>query len=262
MAIRPIFYLCTRILSCMQSNGPKTFDQIIDSFANSVANFNTNYAVFVFLTGLQDFAFIHRDQLQILPYRRTGHSCFICRQAPIERFKIVSCEYVLPLQPQACSFIIIFIRSNSICVLLFQCHFCFVSSLCTHSNCLSILNQKKNQATLIFHRLIILSNKCSDQEITFDDIKKLSDYHIVNQSNVAVLLRMSGGIWPLRAVRQRKVELQPIPGFIAVTTTEPDMISFDDDPNCKRAKMPCGHVIGASLFVVWHSRDLIKKMYS
>ena len=27
-------------------------------------------------------------------------------------------------------------------------------------------------------------------------------------------------------------------------TTAPDMISWDDDPESKRAKMPCGHAIG------------------
>lgn len=37
--------------------------------------------------------------------------------------------------------------------------------------------------------------------------------------------------------------LLPLPGFIELTS-EPDMISFESDSKTKRAKMPCGHVIG------------------
>lgn len=44
-------------------------------------------------------------------------------------------------------------------------------------------------------------------------------------------------------LEQKKQELRPLPGFIELTT-EPDMITLDDDPSTRRAKMPCGHVMG------------------
>ena len=49
-------------------------------------------------------------------------------------------------------------------------------------------------------------------------------------------------------VEQKISNLQPLDGFIQITTTEPDMITYDDDPQSKRAKMPCGHVIGKVCF--------------
>ena len=42
-----------------------------------------------------------------------------------------------------------------------------------------------------------------------------------------------------------KPRLAPLYGFVTVTSSEdePDMITLDNDPSTKRAKMPCGHVI-------------------
>ena len=59
---------------------------------------------------------------------------------------------------------------------------------------------------------------------------------------MAIIMNLHGGIWPLKAIKERKVELRELPGFITVTT-EPDMLGLDTDSS-KRAKMPCGHVIG------------------
>ena len=42
-------------------------------------------------------------------------------------------------------------------------------------------------------------------------------------------------------------ELCEFPGFITITTSEPCMISLDDDSTCERAKIPCGQVIGQKL---------------
>lgn len=41
--------------------------------------------------------------------------------------------------------------------------------------------------------------------------------------------------------------LQPLPGYIEVTTAPCD-VSCDDDPSVNRAKMPCGCVIGRSMY--------------
>lgn len=38
-------------------------------------------------------------------------------------------------------------------------------------------------------------------------------------------------------------KLLPLPGYIWITSTEPDMITLDNNPSVSRAKMPCGHVI-------------------
>lgn len=44
--------------------------------------------------------------------------------------------------------------------------------------------------------------------------------------------------------------LEPLPGYIEVTTSPCD-ITYDDDTKIKRAKMPCGCVIGKQLDF-WH----------
>jgi len=74
----------------------------------------------------------------------------------------------------------------------------------------------------------------------------LSDYKIENQSTVIGVLRMQGGVWPLDAIRDKTQQLTPLPGYITVTSleSEEDIISLDNSPTERRAKMPCGHVIG------------------
>ena len=57
------------------------------------------------------------------------------------------------------------------------------------------------------------------------------------------MLRLRGGINPLKLATIRKYELTPLRGYITLTD-EPCMISFNDDCATKRARMPCGHVIG------------------
>ena len=76
--------------------------------------------------------------------------------------------------------------------------------------------------------------------------KTLADYQIQNHSTLFVVLRLRGGWNPLQAARARKQELTSLPPYISVTSRadEPCMISFDDDTATKRAKMPCGHIIG------------------
>ena len=71
----------------------------------------------------------------------------------------------------------------------------------------------------------------------------LHDLHVKPLSTFMVVIGLEGGVWPLAAMREKKYNLRPLPGFITITS-EPDMISLDDDMNSKRAKMPCGHVIG------------------
>lgn len=67
--------------------------------------------------------------------------------------------------------------------------------------------------------------------------KKLKDYHgIKNKSTLFMVLRLSGGSdsLPQHKVLDDAVEL----------TDEPDMITWDEDPDGQRAKMSCGHAIG------------------
>jgi len=76
--------------------------------------------------------------------------------------------------------------------------------------------------------------------------KKLSELTLEDGSLVVMALRLPGGIWPLNALKIKKRTLEPLPGYITITTSpsEPDMISLDNSTS-KRAKMPCGHVIGS-----------------
>ncbi|XP_041354488.1 uncharacterized protein LOC121372264 [Gigantopelta aegis] len=64
--------------------------------------------------------------------------------------------------------------------------------------------------------------------------KHLADYNIQNESTLFVVLRLNGGSEPEPKQLDEDVEL----------TNAPDMITWDDDPESKRAKMPCGHAIG------------------
>ena len=85
------------------------------------------------------------------------------------------------------------------------------------------------------------------EEIQYDETRRLSDCRIVNLSNIAVVTLLDDGCDYLD-------ELCELPGFITVTTTEPCMYSLDDDPTCKRAKMPCGHVIGTVAIIYFRSK--------
>lgn len=65
--------------------------------------------------------------------------------------------------------------------------------------------------------------------------KYLSDYHVENNSTLYLVLRLKGGMMDGNQKElSDDIEL----------STEPDMITWDDDPDDKRAKMPCGHAIG------------------
>ena len=65
--------------------------------------------------------------------------------------------------------------------------------------------------------------------------KYLSEYHVENNSTLYLVLRLKGGMMDGNEKQlDRDVEL----------TYEPDMITWDDDPDNLRAKMPCGHAIG------------------
>lgn len=69
--------------------------------------------------------------------------------------------------------------------------------------------------------------------------KRLSDYGIQNESNVFLILRLLGGSSiPPEKVLDDAVEI----------SEDPDMITWDDDPENKRAKMPCGHAISKKTF--------------
>ncbi|XP_041354389.1 E3 ubiquitin-protein ligase ARIH1-like [Gigantopelta aegis] len=68
--------------------------------------------------------------------------------------------------------------------------------------------------------------------------KYLSDYKMQNNSTVYVVLRLLGGSDIEGSTWTKKLDED-------VTLTDaPDMITWDDDPNSQRAKMPCGHAIG------------------
>ena len=64
--------------------------------------------------------------------------------------------------------------------------------------------------------------------------KFLSDYGIEKRSTLFLVFRLPGGSEQIRVkVLDHTVEL----------SDAPDMITWDDDPENKRVKMPCGHAI-------------------
>ena len=105
-----------------------------------------------------------------------------------------------------------------------------------------------------------------------DDHELISDYKgIVHGSTLFMVMRLPGGSGDLSSDVESKdlpggsgdlssdVESKDLPGGsgdlssdvqskdldeLAPLTNEPDMITWDDDPLGKRAKMPCGHAIG------------------
>jgi len=68
--------------------------------------------------------------------------------------------------------------------------------------------------------------------------KRLSDYGMQNESNVFLVLRLMGGSSTLTSIPPEKVLDDAVE-----LSDAPDMITWDDDPENKRAKMPCGHAI-------------------
>ena len=67
--------------------------------------------------------------------------------------------------------------------------------------------------------------------------KLLSDYGIEKRSTLFLVFRLRGGSDQIRVkVLDDTVEL----------SDAPDMITWDDDPDNKRVKMPCGHAISKS----------------
>lgn len=62
--------------------------------------------------------------------------------------------------------------------------------------------------------------------------KRISDYpSIVHNSTLFMVMRLNGG-------EEKQLD------EACQLTNEPDMITWDDDPNGLRVKMPCGHAIG------------------
>jgi len=67
----------------------------------------------------------------------------------------------------------------------------------------------------------------------------LSDYKLEDRSEIFVVFQLPGGNDP-EPEDQHNKDLDD-----AVELSDaPDMITWDDDPENKRAKMPCGHAIG------------------
>jgi len=73
------------------------------------------------------------------------------------------------------------------------------------------------------------------KELVYGNNKRISNYPaIVHGSTLYMVLRLLGG----------EDEYEKELDELAQLTDEPDMITWDDDPLGKRAKMPCGHAIG------------------
>lgn len=74
-----------------------------------------------------------------------------------------------------------------------------------------------------------------------DDDKLISDYGIEKRSTLFLVFRLRGGSDQIRVkVLDDTVEL----------SDAPDMITWDDDPDNKRVKMPCGHAISKSFITL------------
>ncbi|CAG8620161.1 11216_t:CDS:2, partial [Dentiscutata heterogama] len=67
-----------------------------------------------------------------------------------------------------------------------------------------------------------------------DDDFTMGYYNIIKGSTIHLVLRLPGGAYEKRHDPDNGVEL----------TNEPDMITWEEDPDNLRAKMPCGHAIG------------------
>lgn len=89
---------------------------------------------------------------------------------------------------------------------------------------------------------------------------RLSDYNIPNEGNLVLVLRLQPGPYKTDLTRESwsvkekdvvtpdKLEIIPLKKLLdpdVELSSEPDMITFEDDPDAQRARMPCGHAIGA-----------------
>ncbi len=68
----------------------------------------------------------------------------------------------------------------------------------------------------------------------------VTDYNVQDNSTLFLVVRLKGGMDENHKQLDDDVEL----------TYEPDMITWDDDPDNLRAKMPCGHAIGKELRIL------------
>lgn len=72
--------------------------------------------------------------------------------------------------------------------------------------------------------------------------KRISDYpSIVHGSNLFMVMRLLGG---------EELPAKELDDLVDLTD-DPDMITWDDDPEGKRAKMPCGHAIAPESLTVY-----------
>lgn len=67
----------------------------------------------------------------------------------------------------------------------------------------------------------------------------LTDYKLEDRSQLFVVYQLPGGNDP-----EPTSSMQKVLDDAVELTDAPDMITWDDDPDNKRAKMPCGHAIG------------------
>ncbi|XP_002732174.2 putative E3 ubiquitin-protein ligase ariadne-2, partial [Saccoglossus kowalevskii] len=91
------------------------------------------------------------------------------------------------------------------------------------------VNSELNSITVEAQRVLYVG-----KQLEYGRGKRLTDYNIENYSNLFVVLRLIGGYKDEPKELDDSVEL----------TDAPDMITWNDDPDNKRAKMPCGHAIG------------------
>ena len=77
------------------------------------------------------------------------------------------------------------------------------------------------------------------KELPYSCEKRLSKFGLQNGSTIYIVLRLQGGSIPPEKELDDAVEL----------SDDPNMITWDDDPENKRAKMPCGHAISKEVLV-------------
>lgn len=70
-------------------------------------------------------------------------------------------------------------------------------------------------------------------------MQTLEDYHIADESNLCIVLRLLGG-----ADEESQVPPKTYPSEGVELTNLPDMFTLDDTEGGERALMPCGHAVG------------------
>lgn len=108
-------------------------------------------------------------------------------------------------------------------------------------------------------RVFYLSKELTNIEGNERELR-LSDYNIPNEGNLVVVLRLQPGPYRTDLTREswsvndkdvvtpEKLEISPLKKLLdpdVELSSEPDMITFEDDPDAQRTRMPCGHAIGA-----------------